>query len=91
MVKEIGFWAAQDKPTGMYLGIEEHAPAEDGTSAYWWWMEEAPSQAPYCLEVSGRGYFSTMEEAYKDALDFAENHNFEIRTSREDALAVEEE
>ena len=91
MVKETGFWTTQDKPTGMDLAIEEHEPAVDGTIAYWWSMEEAAQEAPYMLEVSAEGYFATMEEAYEDALDFAENHNFEIRTSREDALSEEED
>jgi hypothetical protein len=90
MVKEAGFWACQEDPTGMDLAIDEHDPTPDGTITYWWSMEEAADEAPYMLEVSALGYFSSMEEAYEDALDFAENHRFEIRTSREDALAVEE-
>ena len=44
------------------------APAVDGTVAYWWSMEEAAQEAPYMLEVVAEGYFSTMEEAYEDAL-----------------------
>ena len=91
MVKNIGFWAAKQGPTGMDLYIEELDPEEQGTKAYCWWMEEAADEAPYILQVSAEGYFTTMEEAYEDALDFAGNHNFEIRTSREEVLAVGEE
>lgn len=89
MVKPTGFWASQVNPTGMHLLIEEHEPADDGTIAYYWTMEEAADESPYDLEVSARGYFATAQEALEDALDFAESHNFEILNNDEELFEDE--
>lgn len=86
MVKPSGFWTAQQKPTGMYLQIEEHEERDDGTIAFWWWMEEAAEETPYSLEITAQGYFATAEEAHEDALDFAEAHNFQILNEGEELL-----
>jgi len=87
MVREAGFWSTQDKPTGMQLYVEEIDPEEQGTKAYCWWMEDAADEAPYVLEVSAQGYFASKEEAYEDAVDFAQSHNFQIHSSREEAFS----
>jgi len=50
-------------------------------------MEDAADEAPYVLEVSAQGYFASKEEAYEDAVDFAQSHNFQIHSSREEAFS----